>query len=273
MAMPPKDISAKDLFVKLTEAPRPSEIIDWPRKVERDGKLEPVARVRVRVLTMRDHDEARLRAHSWLKDERKMKAEDMQGPTVREVFGDAVAREVLAKAIVHVTPIEGTEESGSPKYPRIFGEGKDLESITPDELVCLFQAYQLVQEKYGPYENNLASEAEVTAWVKRLTEGAGLSPLSQASSHQLAELNISLSRRVSSLSRILESLLPSLDESSAAALSSLDIGTGLFGSPASKTTAEIISEATTTPMSPMFDDDVTTQKAAMLARRREGKMD
>jgi len=271
MAFPPKDLSARELFIKLTETPRPSEVIDWPRKVEDlDGNMVPVARVRIRVLTMRDHDEARLRAHLWLREERKISADDMHGPSVREVYGDAVAREVLARSIVSEEPIEGSDATGSPKYSRIFAAGKDLEKLTADELTCLFQAYQLVQEKYGPYEGNLASQAEVTAWTKRLVEGAALSPLSQASSHQLADLNMYLAQRVYTLSQILESLVPSLDESLVAALSTLDIGIGLFTTPVGKTVEETISKI---PLNPLTDAELTIEKAVALVRRRSNMLD
>ena len=245
------------------EAPRPSEVIDWPRKVDAgDGRMVPLARVRVRVLNQRDIDEARLRAHVWLKEKRRMKAEDMHTLGVREVLADATAREVLCRAIVMENPIEGTEETGYPRYARIFTQAEQLEDLTPDELVCLFNAYQLTQEKYGPYEGNLVDETEVSAWIERLAKGAALSPLALASSPQLARLSTSLAERAYTLSRILESLLPSLDESLVAALSNLDIGTGFFTEPASTSTS------TTSSDSEALMGDVTMDKAVALARRQ-----
>ena len=53
----------------------------------------------------------------------------------------------------------------------------------------------------------LDGEGDVTAWIKRLVEGASAFPLAQRSWHQLVELTASFAQRAFCLSVLAESLL------------------------------------------------------------------
>lgn len=224
MAGPPADIPASELWRKLSEAPRPSIVIDFPRKGP-DG--EPLGKLRVQVLTLDQHDEARLRAHTWLKDKKKIPSEDVRGPSIQEVYGDAVARELLAMACLSVEPIAGTETS--PRYARIFPTAEAIgQKLSADEVNVLFTAYTMAQHRFGPYEATIDGPDELNAWIKRLTEGASAFPLAQCSWHQLVELSMSLAERAYSLSAVLESLHSTLPASLASSLASWGIGTCSF---------------------------------------------
>ena len=209
----------------MNESPKPSEVIEFPRKGE-DGK--PLDRIRIQVLTMMEHDEARIRAHNWLKS-KNIPSEEFGGPTIREVYGDAVARELLAMACVSESPIKGTEDRGSPRYARLFRSGPDMEALTADELTVLFTAYEMCQRKFGPYEGNLDKDSDISDWVKRLAEGANSFPLAQLSWHRLVELTMLLARRAFSLSACLDSQYSTLPDTMKSGLEKWDIGTGYYG--------------------------------------------
>lgn len=227
MAMPPQDVAASELFVKLSSEVRPSEVVDFPRK---NAKGQTVGKLRIQVLNMEEHDEARLNAERWLIREKGVAKEDLQNPASQEVLGDRIAREVLAKSCVSVEPIEGSEHTpGGVKYHRIFFTPDQLGQLRPDELNTLFVMYKMVQRKFGPYEGNLENDEQVTAWERRLAEGASAVPLGRLDWHQSAELITLLAERSYTYSAILASLSSSLPDTLAARLKSWGIGTTSHG--------------------------------------------
>lgn len=214
MSRPPEDVEASELFLKLCEA-RPSEVIDFPRK---DRAGNPVGKVRIQVLTMDDHNRARMVAQEILKRSAKdygipnLEKADMDSPAVREVLGDLVAHELLCMACRVEDPTDPLVET--PTYGRVFRTADDLRKrVTADETLVLFNAYMLVQHKYGPFELTLNDDDDLEAWVKRLEEGGSAFPLLALSLPQLAELTLSQAQRISSLCRILESQWETLPDS------------------------------------------------------------
>jgi hypothetical protein len=208
MSLPPKDVDAKDLFLKLSE-PKPGEEFDFPRK---NAAGKPVARLRIQVLSMKEHEHARIEAHRKLKAKYLLKEEDMNGITMREVHGDAVAREVLAAACRRTDPFEGSEHSERGiTYPRAFRDAEQInDELTSNEILTLFHAYLLVQEKYAPFEASAETADEVNAWIRRLEEGGADLPLLSLSLPQLVRLTSSLGARISSLYRLLATQWESL---------------------------------------------------------------
>jgi hypothetical protein len=227
MPGPPDDVEPGELFRKLMERPAPSAVIPFPRKDEH-GK--PIGSVRIQVLSMTDHDDARLDANEKLK--KKVGKEDRGLPTIEAVAGDLVARELLAKAC---RIEEDRGEPGKPFYPRIFPSAEAIgQALTADETAVLFSAYLQAQNKWGPFEKTVQTEEELSQWIKRLVEGAREFPLSQISSVHWAELASLLAQRAYILSAILECLFESLPSSLRLRLGSYSLGTGFFGTPASK---------------------------------------
>jgi len=223
MPGPPNDVPASELWRRLSESPCPSEVIDFPR---RDARGKPLGQVRIQVLQMEQHDEARIRAHMALKTKR-LDTEDLKGPSIQEVYGDMVARELLAMACV--TPKALNPDDITPKYGRIFARPEDLGRLTADEINVLFTAYTMVQHRYGPYEGSIEDDTQLTAWLRRLVEGASAYPLAQRNWHQLVELTSSLAGRAYMLSAILESLYSTLPDTLQSSLAALGIGIGYFG--------------------------------------------
>ncbi len=221
---PPSDVPASVLWQKLQEWPRPSDVVDFPRK---DAEGNPVAKLRIQVLAQEQHDEARERAHRYWIDKRKVPLEQLQSELMRENLGDSVAKELLALACVSVDPISGTTP---PRYARLFPDGPSIgQKLTADEIGVLFVSYTEVQSKFGPYEGSVTTEEETTAWIQRLVEGASAYPLVRFDWHRLASFAMSVARRSYTLSEILESQCSSLPDTLKSDLEKLGIGTGSFG--------------------------------------------
>jgi len=228
MAGPPKDVPARALWLKLRETPRPSEVVDFPR-MGPDGQA--ISKVRIQVLTQEEHDRARLIAHDVVKRKHGLGEQEINSAVIQDgVYADAVAREVLAMAVVSAEPIPGTENNATPTYAREFTDGTEIGKVLySDELAILFNAYVVTQHKFGPTESTVSSREEVTAWVQRLKEGGAAYPLLSLSWQALAELAMQLGARSWSLSSILESQFSSLPSSTQSLLATLGIGNGWFG--------------------------------------------
>lgn len=231
MSGPPDNVEAADLWRKLHEFPQPSEVVDFPRRFPKGHPQagQPLQKVRIQVLCEEQHDEARLRAIHHLREDRKLKLEDMGTTGAEAVLGDATAVELLALAVVSVKPMQGTADD-RPRYPRLFESGAKVRAaLTADEVAALFALYLQVQRMYGPHSRTVSSDDDLNWWVKRLAEGGQLYPLASLDSLQLAELASSLAARAHTLSLTLESQLSSLPPTLASDLKSFGIGTGFFG--------------------------------------------
>lgn len=211
---PSKDIPASELFLKLIEAPRPTEVIDYPRKDPETGLA--VGRIRIQVLTQEEHDRARIAAHRKMK-EQGFDKDDLAGATIQEVLGDSVARELLAMACLTADGVSFGEDE-KPVYGRVFRDADDLKKLGSDEIAVLFNAYIVTQAKYGPFESSISSAADVDAWVTRLMEGGSSFLLLQLPLPALVELTWLLAQRVSTLSGSKESLTSNSDEFSESSL-------------------------------------------------------
>lgn len=231
MPGPPPDVPAAELFQKLQETPRPSEVVNFPRRTA-TGK--PIDTTRIQVLKAEDHDKARIRAVQRVKAEHKVTEDDLKHPMVDAVVRDYAAREVLQMACL--SEKSHGEHGGKPFFPLVFRDAKDIgEMLSGEEVAVLFQAYLLVQAKYGPFERNVQTEQDLSDWIKRLVEGAREYPLQHLSSAHWAELASFLARRAHTLSVILECLLPSLPPTLKSRLASFSLGTGFFGKPPAST--------------------------------------
>ena len=225
---PPADVAPSALFQKLIEMPRPSEVVDFPRNDER-GK--PIAQIRIQTLESTEHDKAREQAHAKLKG-RGISNEDMAAPALREVLGDAIAKELIAMSCLTANNQSG--DDNAPYYGREFRNGEDVGRLRADEILVLFNTYHLVQHKYGPIERNL-SEADIDAWIVRLQEGAAEFPLLNLALPQLVLLAQSLAQRHYTLCSIMASQLSSLPPTLAALLEPFLTGIISAGSPAEET--------------------------------------
>jgi hypothetical protein len=251
---PDPSVEPSSLFTKLLEMPRPSEVIDFPRK---DAQGNPIGQVRVQILTSIEHDRAREAGTSTLK-KRGHANEDLTSPAIREVLSDAIAKELIAMACLTDTQ-QGLDPDGKPLYGRIFRNAKDVDQLGADEILILFNAYMLVQHKYGPFERNLSKE-DIDAWIARLQEGAAEFPLLSLALPQLVLLAQSLGERLSTLYRTLASQSESLPSSLVALLPDSFTGTTSAGSPQDEVDRGGSAPSTESAVS------ITTDQATEMAR-------
>jgi hypothetical protein len=262
MAGPPDDVSAKDLFLKLTEPKPTSEPIDFPRKNRATGK--PFTRLRIQVLSQLEHERARIEAHRKLRERYNLKTDEMGDITIREVAGDAIAREVLAMACVHESPIKGSEDDESgPKYPRMFRDAEHVSELTAHEIVVLFNAYLLVQEKFGPFESDPMTPEDLNKWIKRLEEGGSELPLLSMSLPQLVQLAYLLAARNYSLFHTLSTQWQSLPDTLKSTLRASCGDISSFGKPADDSE----SDGSVSYEPSMSGEPISLEDAVELARR------
>ncbi len=207
------------------ETPRPSEVIDFPRKDE-EGK--PLGRVRIMTLRMEDHDDAKQRAHAKLK-KKNFSNDDIASPAIAALYGDAIAKEVIALCCWSE---ENYGDSENPTYARIFGDANDVSKLSADEVLVLFSAFQLVQFKYGPLEK--MDPEDVDSWVKRLVEGGSGFPLLSLPLPDLVSLTSLLAEKISGVSALLATHLESLPSTLVSSLETLITDIGSYGEPASQ---------------------------------------
>lgn len=267
MSGPPTDIPPAEIWRKLTERPQPSEIVDFPG-YDLNGK--PLGKVRIRVLLGDEQDRAKIAAHRYLTETRKVRNDELSGEIMRETLGDAVMRELLCMACTGAEPFGQQAQGRAPVYPRIFQRGEDLaKTMSNADIATLFGSYLLIQEKYGPTERSIESPEERDAWISRLVEGASRHPLVRLPLPALHDLVMSLAARAYSLSSILEFLLSSSPNTLESILTSLDSGTSWSGqlpSELEKIGSSPLAEpvATSDPVAPHVVE-VLTQDAAKTA--------
>lgn len=232
MPKPPEDVTAEELFLKLTE-PRPSAVIDWPAKEKVRPKDRP-ARARVFVLPGAEHERAAIEGKARVKRKFNLKDEEMRDPAIAALVGDAAAREIIAASCHHERPILGTEDQeGGPRYPRLFRDSDHVNQLTAHEIAVLFRAYELVQERFGPYEGGGMDPEESELWLKRLQEGGSAFPLLSLPLPQLVALSSSWGERLCSLCAVLASQWESLPNTLRSDLQGYYVDTSSFGKPVS----------------------------------------
>ncbi len=208
MSGPPEDISAKELYLNLTQS-KPSEVFDFPRLDPETKK--PLTTVRIVVLSQREHEIARVEAHKKIKQRYNLKEDDLGGDIMREVVGDATARELLALACVYEKPMAGP--NGAPFYPKMFRDSDHVGDLSANEILLLFNCYLLTQEKHGPFERGFHTPDEMDRWIKRIEEGGAEFPLLSMPLPQLVTLTSLLGARMCSLFRDLATQWESLPDS------------------------------------------------------------
>jgi hypothetical protein len=127
-------------------------------------------------------------------------AEQLKSLTIREVLSDRIAKEVLVYACSTVAE-QFRDANDQPVYGKIFHSAEDVGKLRAHELTVLWNAYLLVQSKFGPYEHTV----DVDAWVRRLTEGGQHFPLLSLDLPDLVNLTSSLAARLSTISHVLAS--------------------------------------------------------------------
>jgi hypothetical protein len=175
MAGPPKDVPAGELWRKLLERPRPSVTVDFPGKGT-DG--QPLGQVMLWVLTESELHGCRANADKT--------AKALLGGETR--VGDLGYEEIYRnEMLVELVSIacRQPDDSRLPSFP---SARYARQQMTSDEIAVLAEAYAEHRRKCGPILSEM-TEAEMSAWIERLKEGASkAAPLEYLSPEALKDL-------------------------------------------------------------------------------------
>lgn len=186
MSLPPKDISASQLWSKLSGMERPYKLIDFPRTGE-DG--QPIGQVAIRILTQAEQLAASAAAEKVARDVLKEQNKDTYG--YERVYADGVCVELLYRACRDPENLQQTA----------FPTPKDVrEKLTTEECAVLFRNYLTAQLELGPSIYELSDE-EAEAWIDRLVEGGSFAPLDSATSDVVKLLTMYMAFRLRPNSR------------------------------------------------------------------------
>ena len=182
---PPSDVAPADLWLRLQASPRPSKVVQFPRR--------GTGRVRIMCLSELEQGELLVEARRYVLD--RLGAEERKGlapralredPALRSMYADTTARMILAKAVVTVDPVSGAN-TPRPTYGRVFPNHEAMgRELSGDEVATLWTQYQLVQATHSPSLAGM-TPAEEEDWIRVLAEGGSELPLAWlATSEQLA---------------------------------------------------------------------------------------
>jgi hypothetical protein len=177
-----------ETFLRLLNRVQPSEVVE----IRLGGD---VFRMRFRVLTYREQEACRTSARERLITGKKLKPEDFTSTSgaVSEIYQDAVATEVLFRAICRETMVEMPD--GTKKFSPLFQDiDQMIGTLSPDEIVILFNSYTLVQEKLGPNDYAIFVKDNFDTWIKAVAEGAEYYPLVQLPLPILVETLVALAK-------------------------------------------------------------------------------
>ncbi len=178
---PPTNISAAELWSRITEMPRPHRTVDFPRLDPITD--EPLGKLALWVLTPAEHATAAATA------DRAARAllvdAPAGGPGYSVVYDNFAASEMLAVACRDAGDLSKTF------FPNAAAVRKHL---TTDETAVLFNALCQMQAESSPIVS-VMSEQEMEAWLTRLEEGGrALAPLFSLTQGQRNSLLMFLAR-------------------------------------------------------------------------------
>jgi len=155
--MPPENIPASELWLNLSSAARPFQIVPFPRISPDTGK--PVGHVAVRALTTSEYMLAKIAADKLTRE--AMPGAPNGGSGYALTFEDAVTVELLWRSCRDATDPEKSAFP-SPQAMR--------ERITSQEIGTLFETATRVWQEIGPLIPSLSTE-EYESWIERLIKG------------------------------------------------------------------------------------------------------
>jgi hypothetical protein len=179
-----EDLKPVDLWLAITAMPRPSDVVDFPRK-GKDGN--PVGQVRIQILTQEEQILCSAEAERFTKKAIKdLPKNDEAQLGYQNVYNNSAAVEILFHAC------RQRDDISKPFFP-----SRDVlrKYLTPDEVGVLMMNYYTVQSQMGPVVSYM-SEDEVDAWIVRLGEGGQRYPLDSLSLEALKGLAFTLASRI-----------------------------------------------------------------------------
>lgn len=177
--MPPTDMDAGAAWLAITEAPRPHDLVDFPRKGQ-DGR--PVAQLALVVLTSQETQAATLATEKWVRKIMK-EASSLPGREERSegyptLFENRASVEILFRCC------KRADDLGKPFFP---APDAIASKLSDDEIALLMKDYSMVRTAKGPAIAHMTDD-EFNAWVEVLSKGGSLYPLAALSSGATATL-------------------------------------------------------------------------------------
>ncbi len=154
-----------DYWLAITAVPRPSQIVDFPRKGA-DGKF--LGELRIQVLTQEEQILCSAEAERFTKKAIKdLPKGDEAQLGYQNVYNNSAAVEVLFHSC------RRRDDAKEPFFP---SRDAIRKSLTPDEVGVLMMHYYTVQAELGPIVASMTDE-QVDDIVARLGEGGSRFPL------------------------------------------------------------------------------------------------
>ena len=162
---PPKDEQPSQLFARLTQRGKPSEVVEFkPTPTESYP-------IRIQLLSMGEQEACKVAALQKCREKGIPVDGDLSS---NELYQDAVALEVLRMSV------RETELTDTGFYRPAFASADQIRAnLTPDEVVQLFNLYTLTQARFGMSDQAIMVKENFEAWVRAIAEGADYFPLAR----------------------------------------------------------------------------------------------
>ena len=178
---PPTDVSASELWTLLEQMPRPSAVVDFPRKLP--GSDEAVGQIRIWVLTQQEQMACAVEAERFAK--RMIEAKQIAGEEntgYQDLYKNEVTVQVLLRACRKVSDVN---QAAFPNSEAV------RKKLTVDEVGVLARHYIQTQAKLGPIISYMTAEEE-RAYIARLAEAGDTFPLGLLSPEERDRLMLSM---------------------------------------------------------------------------------
>lgn len=176
MSGPNMSISPAQLWVEITKLPRPSRIIDFPRK---GGDGNPICQLALVVLSPSEQVQCAVEAERYVNNKLGITKVDERAQGYKTIFDTASTTECLFLSARSAADIN----------VRFFPTSQSIrDHLTADETAVLMQAYGQMTSELGPIISTM-SEKDMEAWLERLAVGAEIvSPFYLLSLAQMSDL-------------------------------------------------------------------------------------
>lgn len=166
MPGPPENTEASELWLALTQVPRPHRIVDFPRNLP--GTTTPVGQIAIWPLTQEEQVASNTEADRFTKSLLKeAQRKDDANLGYHHTYANETAVQVLFRACRDANNLQ---KAAFPSPTQL------RQQLTADEVGVLFNSYLRVQSEVGPIAAYM-TEDEMNAWLERLGEGGSAFPL------------------------------------------------------------------------------------------------
>jgi hypothetical protein len=172
-AGPAKGTDASELWVKLTELPRPVS-----QKFAFRAKGKDVGDLVFWVLTAGELSRAHAAANRSAKELLDDPEAKVGNLAYEEIYQDQKAIHLMAMVC---------RQPDDPRFPTFLSAADVRDNLTDDEIAVVLQAYGSFRRESGPIISELTPE-EMEAWIQMLSEGASRFPLARLSGEAQTDL-------------------------------------------------------------------------------------